>query len=409
MIASRSVGRKTPGVKELGGFAADQLLRLCEIAGLDRADAETYAQVLIDALGPVAERSLALPPPSRSFLSDDHTPVEYSLSFTPGAAPALRVLLEPGCDAESLAENGRIGLSVIRQMAKNWGFATDKLDLLEDLFFPPSPQGLLAVWCALELRPGGVPKLKVYLNPSARGADRAAETVREALERLGHRQAFDALPPADGYPFLALDLGDWEAPRVKVYVMHHSLSATEAGALARRNPGFDHEAAEWFFRNAAGYDDATAEDDTRLAGKPALTCHSFTRTTSGEPTGFTLHIPVRDYVRHDGEAHTRSVSALRRHGMDEAALARSMAAVTARSPQDGRGLIAYLALAQEHGRAPRVTTYISSEAYEVPPPAVLPSPRQVPAEEQADPGRQTSVPQQNTQKQERGAAWSRTA
>ncbi|MDR3080790.1 MAG: prenyltransferase [Streptomyces sp.] len=409
MIASRSGDRRTLGVSTLGGFTADQLLRLCQVAGLEQADAETYAQVLIDSLGPVAERSLDLPSPSGSFLSDDHTPVEYSLSFRPGAAPALRVLLEPGCAAATLAENGRTGLRAIRAMARGWGFATDKLDLLEDLFFPPSPQGLLAVWCALELRPGGVPKLKVYLNPSARGAERAAETVREALDRLGHRQAFDALPKADGYPFLALDLGDWESPRVKVYLMHHNLSATEAGALTELNPGFDREAAESFFRTAAGCDDAAYEDDVRLGRKPALTCHSFTRTTTGTPSGFTLHVPVRDYVRHDGEAHARAVSVLRRNGVDEAALDRSMAAVTSRSPQEGRGLIAYLALAQEQGRAPRVTTYISSEAYEVPPPAVLPSPRSVPADEQAESGRQTSAPQQNTQKQEQGAAWSRTA
>ncbi|MGW3495426.1 tryptophan dimethylallyltransferase family protein [Streptomyces sp. NPDC001020] len=406
MIASRSSDRSTLGVKTLGGYTADQLLRLCQVAGLERADAETYAQVLVDSLGSVADRSLDLPPPSGSFLSDDHTPVEYSLSFRPGAAPALRVLLEPGCDAASLAENGRTGLRVIRAMAQSWGFATDKLDLLEDLFFPPSPQGLLAVWCALELRPGGVPKLKVYLNPSARGAERAAETVREALDRLGHRQAFDALPQADGYPFVALDLGDWESPRVKVYVTHHNLSAPEAGALAHLNPGFARETIEEFFRIAAGCEGAAYADDVRLGKRPALSCHSFTRTTTGVPSGFTLHVPVRDYVQNDGEAHARAMTVLRRHGIDDAALTQSLTAVTSRSPQEGRGLIAYLALAHEQGRAPRVTTYISSEAYEVPPPAALPSPRAVPADEQVDPGFETSAAKHESQKQEQ---WSRTA
>lgn len=138
------------------------------------------------------------------------------------------MLLEPGYAAGSLAQQGRTGLRVVRALAKRWGFSTDRLDGVEDLFFPPDPQGPLALWIALELLPGGVPKVKIYLNPAASGPDRAAETLREALDRLGHRQAFDALPPADGYPFLALDLGDWETPRVKVYVTHRDASAADS-------------------------------------------------------------------------------------------------------------------------------------------------------------------------------------
>jgi hypothetical protein len=102
------------GGTRLGDLVARQLTGLCEVAALDKADAETYADVLTGSLGPVAERPLALPPPSRSFLSDDHTPVEFSLSFLPGAAPALRVLLEPGCGSDDMVENGRTGLRAIR-------------------------------------------------------------------------------------------------------------------------------------------------------------------------------------------------------------------------------------------------------------------------------------------------------
>ncbi|NGO68956.1 prenyltransferase, partial [Streptomyces sp. SB3404] len=42
--------------------------------------------------------------------------------------------------------------------------------------------------------------------------------------------------------------------------------------------------------------------------------------------------------------------------------------LTPRSPRDGTGLIAYLALALERGRRHRVTVYLSSEAYEARPP-----------------------------------------
>ncbi|MCP9211307.1 tryptophan dimethylallyltransferase family protein [Streptomyces sp. NEAU-Y11] len=356
---------------QLGGFAAEQLLRLCEVVRLSPTDATAYAQVLTDALGPVAERPLALPPPARSFLSDDHTPVEFSLAFLPGTTPGLRVLLEPGCGSDDLVENGRIGLGSIRAMADRWGFSTGQLDRLEDLFFPASPEGPLALWCALELRPGGVPRVKVYLNPAANGRDRTADTVREALARLGHRRAFDALPPADTYPFLALDLGDWDAPRAKVYLTHHGLSAAEAGVLPRMTPHPGRPRVEEFFRTAGGF---AADGAGRLSGRPALSCHSFTETATGLPSGFTLHVPVRDYVRHDGQARERAVAVLRRHGIDGAWLDRALSAVTSRRLEDGVGLIAYVALVHEGDRPPRVTVYVSSEAYEVRPPLeALPS------------------------------------
>ncbi|MFD0444757.1 tryptophan dimethylallyltransferase family protein [Streptomyces indonesiensis] len=339
----------------LGDLATGQLTRLCHVAGLSEADTAAYTGVLIESLGATAGRPLALPPPSHTFLSDDHSPVEFSLAFLPGQTPDLRVLVEPGCSSgDDLAENGRAGLRSIHAMADRWGFSTDQLDRIEDLFLPPSPEGPLALWCALELRPGGVPGVKVYLNPSANGADRAAETVREALARLGHGQAFDSLPRAEGFPFFALDLGDWDAPRVKVYLKHPGLSPAEAGSLPRMTPAPGRERLEEFFRTVGALpagDFADDEGADRLAGRPALTCHSFTETATGLPSGYTLHVPVRDYVRHDGEARERAVAVLRSNGMDSAALDRALAAVSPRPLGDGVGLIAYLALVHQHGLA----------------------------------------------------------
>ncbi|MER5929018.1 tryptophan dimethylallyltransferase family protein [Streptomyces sp. NPDC002054] len=327
-----------------------------------------YAQTLLTVLGPAADRPLDLPP-EPSFLSDDHTPVEFSLAFVPDADPTLRVLLEPGYGAGSLAENGRVGLRAVREMARRWGFGTTQLDDLEDLFFPPDPEGPLALWCALELLPGGVPKAKVYLNPAARGQKRSAATVREALRRLGHRRAFAALPEGDRHLFFALDLGDWEEPRVKVYVVHQDLSAAEAAGLSRVAGGPAQTEIKQFFRTAAGHDaDGIEYPDVPLDRRPGLSCHAFTESRTGLPSGFTLHIPVRDYARHDGEALDRAVAVLRRHGMDPAPLVRSLSAVTSRQLQDGVGLIAYLGLVHQQGRPPRMNAYISSEAYAVRPP-----------------------------------------
>ncbi|MFH0177530.1 tryptophan dimethylallyltransferase family protein [Streptomyces cacaoi] len=393
-----AVGPQAPGApgspdpETLGGHAARQLLRLGEIAGLSGADSKVYARTLVEALGPVAQRPLDLPPPSHSFLSDDHTPVEFSLSCEPGAAPVLRVLLEPGAGAGNLAEEGRTGLRVLREMGRRWGFATDRLDELADLFFPSSPEGPLALWCALELRPGGVPKVKAYLNPAASGERRAAKTVRKALKRLGYREAFDALPEGDRHLFFALDLGDWAEPRVKVYLAHHDLSAAEACTLSRMDGGPGRAEIEEFFRIAAGPDNdvdavglgggagagagegAGGGGEPRLVRRPVQTCHAFTDTGNALPSGFTLYIPVRDYARHDGEALDRATALLGHYGIDPAPVLRASAAVTSRRPEDGVGLVAYLGLAHQQGRQPRVMTYLSSEAYEVrPPTAALPA------------------------------------
>ncbi|MEU4877988.1 tryptophan dimethylallyltransferase family protein [Streptomyces sp. NPDC021608] len=383
MTGPRSGGPGASQKATLGGHVTRQLLRLGETVGLSAAACESYADVLVEALGGVARRPLELPPPDRSFLSDDHTPVEFSLSCEPGVAPSLRVLLEPGAGERDLAQNGRTGLRVLREMAQRWDFTTDPLDELEDLFFPPSPHGPLALWCALELRPGGVPKVKAYLNPAASGPGRAARTVRKALKRLGHREAFASLPHSDRHLFFALDLGDWTEPRAKVYLAHDELSAVEAGTLCRMNDGPDPAEIEEFFRIAAGHDAESGQggleaggagapergNGPRIVRRPVQTCHAFTDTGAGLPSGFTVYVPVRDYARHDGEALVRATTLLGRYGLDPASVLRASAAVSERRPEDGVGLVAYLGLAHQRGRPPRITTYLSSEAYAVRPPA----------------------------------------
>jgi hypothetical protein len=87
---------------------------------------------------------------------------------------------------------------------------------------------------------------------------------------------------------------------------------------------------------------------------------------------------VRDYARHDGEALARATALLDRHGIDAAPLRQALSAVTARRLEDGVGLIAYLSVAHQGGRPPRVSVYVSSEAYRVRPPARLPLAEPVP-------------------------------
>ncbi|WP_245194578.1 tryptophan dimethylallyltransferase family protein [Kitasatospora phosalacinea] len=348
--------------RTVGSHTGRQLLSLCELVGLDSGVSAGYARALTDALGPVVRRSLDLPPAAPTFLSDDHTPVEFSLSFSPGAAPSLRVLFEPSSGFGTLAESSRLGLRALHGLARRWGISTEQLDLVQDLFLPDDPQGDFALWITLELTPGGTPRMKAYLNPAAAGPDRAGATVREALRRLGHHRAYDSLPPADRLLLFALDLGDWAAPRLKVYTAHHRLRASAVGALNRMADGPAPAEAEAFLHTAAGL---PAGRDGVFDRRPVLACHSFTDPAADRPSGFTLHVPVRDYARDDHEVLGRAERLLPRYGILPDLLRDALGALTPRRLEDGVGLIAYLAMVHQQGHAPRLTAYLSSEAYRV--------------------------------------------
>ena len=368
----RTAARRGPD--RLGGFTAGQLGRLCDVVGIDAQRRTVHQRVLSELLGPAAPWPLAGPPPSPSFVSDDHTPVEFSLTFPAGAAPVLRVLADPGCAARALPENARMAWAAVGRLAAQWGVRLDELTRVSDLFLPPVPHGPLTLWCALDLRPAGPPGLKLYLNPGARGAERSMETVGEAMERLGHAQAFESVrryleprcPERATLMFFALDVGPWAEPRVKVYVVHHQATAADAADAAGLVPGACPRRVADLCRRIGG--------DEPFSRLPLISCYSFAGTGTGTGAGtgrlvgHAIHVPVRAYVCDDRAARDHAVGLLRQYGAADAPLDRALAALTARPLKAGRGLISYLSLVQADRQAPRITVYLSSEAYGVLPP-----------------------------------------
>ncbi|MFF9205222.1 tryptophan dimethylallyltransferase family protein [Streptomyces sp. NPDC014986] len=354
----------------LGERVGGQLRRVCRAAGFTDPDGvcEAPRLDLLDLLGPAARRPLCAGPPSPSFVCDDHSPVEFSLAFTAGSGTAVRVLAEPGCTAATLEENGRLGLRALEALASRRAFSTEPVRRVEDLFFP-AVHGPFALWCAMDLRQGRPPGFKVYVNPQAHGRERAARVVEEALSRFGFGRAWRALreramprgPERDEILFFALDLGRWHAPRVKVYVAHHDATAAEVHAVSRLLPGDRAGRVGEFCRVVGGA-------PRRFAHRPLVSCLSYTERDLEHPSGYTVHVPVRDYARNDGIARNRAVAVLRSHGMDTAVIDRALAAMTSRRPSDGVGLIAYVSLVRSTWQPTRVNVYFSPEAYGVRPP-----------------------------------------
>lgn len=352
---------RNPDPVPLGHLVRRQLTALAEAVGLTgrREELENLAGLL---LGPSAALS-AGGGTWCSEVSDDHSPVEYSISFETGRAPQLRLLTEPDGIPPGVGQNVAVCRRVLRGLAERYGFDLRRFALVEDLFLPDRPQGAFGLWCAAVLTPHGEPSFKVYLDPGAQGSARAQELVEEGLARMGFHRARhlvgDAVTAGGRLMYFALDLGQWPRPRVKVYFAHDGGGPEDAARAAGAVAGIDGTAVEEFCRTVAR--------TGSFPSRPLVSCYSLVDVERDRPGGYTVHVPVRDYVEHDGEARARAIAVMRRRGHDPAVLDRALAAVTGRRLDAGVGLISYLSQVFTP-RVERLTVYLSAEANSVRPP-----------------------------------------
>jgi tryptophanase len=355
----------------LGDHACGQLRRLCSVVGLD-AVTEGYACLLSELLGPAAAQPLGTSPVWPSEISDDHTPVEYSMTFDADRMAKLRFLAEPGSHCTDLKATMEVGRQTLQVAAERYRFSLARLFVLEDLFFPPDPQGRFGLWVAVELSPDGIPDFKVYLNPAAHGQDRASEVVQEALGRLGFGDVYERLRRTglargnglDSLYIFSMDVGShWKRPRVKVYVRHERACLEDIRRAAAAVPGVRAESVAIFTQLVAG--------TTRFACRPIISSYGLFDEDRARAGSYTVHVPIRNYVQHDAQAYHHTASALRCRGIDCSLLDRALDAVTDRALSSGVGLISYAGLVCSP-RPRRMTVYLSSEAYAVTPPRHAP-------------------------------------
>ncbi|GLZ38824.1 tryptophan dimethylallyltransferase family protein [Actinokineospora sp. NBRC 105648] len=346
-------------VVSLNEYTDAQLRRLCARIGL-ASRVDEVCSVVTDLLGPAGTRALTDPPLWRSDVADDHTPLEYSVAFEQDGSATLRLLVECVARKPNPRSNLRAGLAALNRLAERYPLSTDRLEAVRDLFLPDDPRGLFSLWFSIVVTAADL-RVKVYLNPEVRGAHRAPGLVSEGLHRLGLGEGFRTLTEhtarpgstLDRFSFFALDLDDTPRSRVKVYQSHDRCSVRDLR------------------RSAAACGDA---DDTQLTefgalvggldcyeGRPLVSSHTFLGGQA-EPSGFSLYLPVRDYVRDDAVALARTRALLVRHGLDHTALDRVVDAVRDRPLESGPGLIAHVSLRMGRPR-PGVTVYLSAEAY----------------------------------------------
>jgi len=338
-------------------------------------------QRVFDLLVPPGRRSTSLP----SYVTDDHTPFEFSLVLGPVGArrtPELRVLAEPPDHDKGLAGTIASGRSLAKTLQKEHGAHLARLDAVDDLFLPADPQGPFALWFAANLGPDGSPSFKVYLNPRVRGPGRAGALVEEMLERLGMHDSWEVVsrasrrgPDRDELRFVSLDLVDSPTARVKVYTFHHAASVGDLEHVMGLAQYSDPELLRAFCRTVTG-------GEGLLNGERQVgTCLSF---VGNEARTCTVHVPIRSYAGDDETARARIELAIAELGLDGEVYRKAIAAFPRRPLRKGAGLHSYSSLRFE-ADGPRLNLYLSPELLAVHPASAptrpvnaAPSPRETP-------------------------------
>lgn len=352
----RSKGQRT--LLELG---QEKLGALCEALGFGSQAREIGGVFAAMAVG-WGDRPAGAAPPHASDITDDHTPYEFSLAID-GREPELRFLIEAQGGSPSLAASWEAARRLNAALARRFGVSLGRLEQVEDLFAPTDPAARFGLWHAVCFRRGAAPDFKVYLNPAARGRERAPALVKEALARVGLGEAFAALPlhrALDEIKYISLDLSARREARVKVYTAHPRASVRhieEAVRMAR-----DHAPGQ-----AAEFCRAMGGGEGPYAGMPVLTCLAFTGGEALPATG-TIHFPVRAYADDDRAARDRILAYLPGEG---ARIYRDALEVFAsRRLEDGIGMQTYASLREQRGSR-RVTVYLAPEVYSVRPARAL--------------------------------------
>ena len=346
--------------------ASEQLRNLCQAVGL--ADADEPVSILTLLLGALGERSLAVPPIWASHVSDDLTPVEFSIAIDEDGSPVLRMLVEPIADGSGVHANNRVALRVLDALAERFGLSLDQFREVWGLFVPDDPRGRFGIWYSVIFRGTSPPDFKVYFNPATLGEEHAPALVAEALARLGLEDAYglvsDRAAVRDGldrFTFFALDLHTRPQSRVKVYVSHHDAGLSVVERAAAGAPGVALDRLRDFYSIVGG------DRDRLLTGLPSLSSYSFVGANPTAPNNYSLYMPIRDLVPDDLSALERVLLLMNQNGIDPTPLRRALDAVTSRPLDAGVGLLAYVSLRLGPERS-GCTVYLSSEAYSTMPP-----------------------------------------
>ncbi|WP_246154003.1 tryptophan dimethylallyltransferase family protein [Saccharopolyspora hirsuta] len=336
-----------------------QLRNLCDVMGIDNA---APPELLEELLGPVSSRSLSEPPLWPSGVADDATPLEFSVQFEDNGARHLRIHLERLAERPSPAANLQAAKDLVASLSDRYDLALDRLRAVQDVFTADEPQSWFSWAFSLIFDAQGAPSFKLYFNTDLHGAEAAPRVVTDAFGRLGMTGAAELVNTyalrregKDLPTFFAIDLDRSAHARVKLYFRQLDARPADAEFAAGAVPGIDQNAIREFCS-------VLAPGTEVFGGRPLMSSYSFVGGDAEKPSNYSLYLPIRDYVPHDGVARERIAEHLRRLRFDPAALDGSIRALTDRPLEAQSGLLAHVSLRLSPNRT-GTSLYLSSEAY----------------------------------------------
>jgi hypothetical protein len=354
-------------------YAAARFEHLCTGAGFGRETDSAVATLrrLLVSCGDVPVGGT--PSEWVSEISDDNTPIEFSVAIADGKAE-VRALFEPEGEQPTLAAYRAAGLAFNQRLEREFGADLTRFREVQALFLPEQLEGPFAVWSSVVFRQRKPPAFKAYFNPNAQGADNAFDLVEEALHRLGLGRAWQALsrhilargPKLDELKYFALDLTSEPQARVKVYVRHHAASPEDLEFAS--SPAHSHVPGETldFVRAMRG-------GRGRLHARAAFTCSSFLGDADERPAATTVYVPVCAYARDDERVRERVREYLIKQGGDPALYDSVLSSYANRPLSAGVGMQSWAAL-RRHDEQIRLTVYLATEANHVFQPGEIPAP-----------------------------------
>jgi DMATS type aromatic prenyltransferase len=334
--------------------AAAQLRALCSATGYAGRSDEMIAW--LGRLGSSWGDRTVDDPPLWSGITDDCSPIEYSLKIGRGG-PELRFLVESIDPEPSPGRYFARGLGVLDAIERQ-GVDTSPVRRVVDLFTPEVEDVYFTMFHAVVFWPSGEPMLKTYLNPAAKGRAKDRSLMREALERFGVVSAFDTvcrhIGERDEIQFLCLDLGPQAGSRIKVYVRHRTRSMEPVEAALACSKAYAPGEATRFVQAVTGW-------DPNALRRPPITMFNLGRDDA--PSRAALHLPTFPFGGHDAGVAYRAALWLEAHGLDAEPLARAVEALAGVSLDRSLGVFNYLSM-QGSGDDLQMTAYLCPRFYQ---------------------------------------------
>lgn len=269
----------------------------------------------VDKLGAFLGQLTVLQLPSKpawpSFVTDDHTPIEFSITFSTGKRPVVRMVGEPLPqyikDSLSMADIVNTAEEFYAQAKAQNSFNWTVYEKLKHLYMVPAENasGPFYACFGVDLQPMSDMLYKIYFNPQVEGPTKAVEKICAAFNLLD----MDCAPlldlqkkmrlPDSAFEFLSFDLND--DPRLKIYIRVMEFSWEVVESLISKSQESSTENAKTFWDHFCSMVNGILTPRTveRATTTKGISITMEYNIKAKSLIGIKCHFPLRYYYHND--------------------------------------------------------------------------------------------------------------